>query len=206
MTGTATDLAGNTASVSVSVSIDKTAPELFVQFDPASKDVQVFGRDGLSGVEAGAIAPLQVTPPPGRRENNDDDDDGRMDRRTYRATDLAGNTLTIVLKVKREGRELQARIISWSYQNGPAAGPPLADAPRNRFNLEWNTNRDGSLRELEQLLSIYSGPNQQEVDADYDAARNQTTIRVSDSQTRIVRPGLVLLKLTTNRGELEIEY
>jgi pectin methylesterase-like acyl-CoA thioesterase len=208
VTGTATDLAGNTGSVTVLVSIDKTAPELFVQFDPASKEVQVFGRDGLSGVAPGAIAPLSVTPPPGRRENNDDDDDGGMERRTYRVTDLAGNTLTIVLKVKHEGGELKARIISWSYQNGPAGGATasLSDAPRNRFDVDWKTDRDGSLNELEQLLSIYSGENRQEVDAGYDADRNETTIRVGDSELRIVRPGLVLLKLTTNRGVLGIEY
>jgi pectin methylesterase-like acyl-CoA thioesterase len=199
VTGSATDLAGNTASVSVAVSIDKTAPELFIQFDPVSKDIQVFGRDGLSGVPPGAIAPLSITPPPGRRENDDDDDDGRMERRTYRVMDLAGNTLTIVLKVKHDGSELHARIISWNYQDAQPA-----DAPRNRFDLDWNTNRDESLKKLEQLLSIYSGRNRQEVDADYNAARNETTIRTGDSRT--VRPGLVLLKLTTNRGVLGIEY
>jgi hypothetical protein len=130
-----------------------------------------------------------------------------MERRIYSVTDLAGNTLTIVLKVKHEGRELKARIISLSYQNGPAGGgAALSDAARNRCDFDWKTNRDGSLNELEQSLSIYSGPTRQEAEADYDAARNETTIRVGDSQTRIVRPGLVLLKLTTNHGVLGIEY
>ncbi|HKE55286.1 MAG TPA: MBG domain-containing protein [Pyrinomonadaceae bacterium] len=205
VTGTATDLAGNTNSVSISLSIDKTAPELFIQFDQVNKDVQVIGRDGVSGVAPGTIAPLSISPPPGRREHNDDDDDGHMERRTYRVTDLAGNALTIVLKVKREGNELRARIISWTYQNGPANGLPLIDAPRNRFDLDWRTNRDNSLRELEQSLKVNSGVTRQEVEADFNSVRNETKIKVGDSRP-VVRPGLVLLKLTTNRGTLGIEY
>jgi pectin methylesterase-like acyl-CoA thioesterase len=201
VTGTATDLAGNIATASVSLNIDKTAPELLVQFDVASKDVQIIGRDGLSGVPPGPIAPLSISPPPGRREHGDDDDDGHMERRNYRVTDLAGNTLTIVLKVNRNGRELHARIISWAYQNGA-----FSDTPRNRFEFEWQTNLDGSLKKLEQSLEINSGRNREKVEADYNGSRDETTIKVDDSRQRIVRPGLVLLKLITNQGRLGIEY
>jgi hypothetical protein len=123
-----------------------------------------------------------------------------MERRTYLVTDLAGNTLTIVLKVERGGHELHARIISWAYQNGP-----VTDAPRNRFEFEWQTNHDDSLKKLEQSLEINSGSDRQKVKADYEASRNETTIKVDDSHP-IVRPGLVLLKLTTNQGRLGIEY
>ena len=130
-----------------------------------------------------------------------------MERRTYRVVDLAGNSLTIVLKVKRVERELKVRIISWSYQNGPANGnAESSDAPYNRFDLDWKTNGDGSLKELEQFLRINSGPDQHEVEADYNSVRNETTIRVDDAQPAMVRPGLVLLKLTTNRGAFGIEY
>jgi hypothetical protein len=129
-----------------------------------------------------------------------------MERRTYRVTDLAGNTLTIVLKVNRDGRELHARIISWAYQNGPASSnPAFADTPRNRFDFEWQINRDGSLKKLEQSVEINSGRDRQKVEADYNGSRDETTIE-DDSRPRIVRPGLVLLKLTTNQGRLGIEY
>src|SRR6185436_6348848 len=205
VTGTATDRAGNVSSTSVSLNIDKTAPELVVQFDVATKDVQVVGRDGLSGVGSGPITPLSVSPSPGRRGQNAGDNGGP--RRTYRVIDLAGNALTIILKVESDGHELEASILSWSYQNGPANGSPsFSDAPRNRLAFAWQTNGDGSLKELDQSAEINSGRDRQKVEADYNALRNQTTIKVEDSQQPIVQPGLVLLKLTTNQGRLDIEY
>jgi|GEM_PF-1249821 len=205
VTGTATDRAGNVSSTSVSLNIDKTAPELVVQFDVATKDVQVVGRDGLSGVASGPITPLSVSPSQGRRGQNVGDNGGP--RRTYRVIDLAGNALTIILKVESDGHELEASILSWSYQNGPANGSPsFSDAPRNRLAFAWQTNNDGSLKELDQSVEINSGRDRQKVEADYNALRNQTTIKVEDSQQPIVQPGLVLLKLTTNQGRLGIEY
>jgi pectin methylesterase-like acyl-CoA thioesterase len=191
VSGIATDLAGNTNTASTSVSIDKTAPELFIQFNPATNDVQVFGRDGLSGVPAGPIAPLSVSQLQGR------------ENRTYRVADLAGNSLTIVLQVGGDAGALQAKITSWNYQNGPAN--MASDAQRNQFNFDWKTKQDGSLKELDQLLSLNSGQDRQAVEADYNAAANETTIKVNNLQP-IVRPGLTLLKLTTNQGQLGIEY
>src|SRR5204863_4219170 len=106
VTGTAIDLAGNTTSTSVSVSIDKTAPELFMQFDVASKEMQVFGRDALSGVAAGPIPPL-----PGSSSS-------------YGVNDLAGNTLTILLKIGEEAHSLSVKVVSWNYQNDSVTEAP----------------------------------------------------------------------------------
>ena len=106
-----------------------------------------------------------------------------------------------MLKVKSVGHELHARIISWSYQTGP-----FTDTTRNRFEFEWQTNRDGSLKELEQSLEINSGRDRQKVEADYNASRNETRIKVDGAHQTIVQPGLVLLRLTTNQGRLGIEY
>ena len=181
MTGTATDRAGNVSSTSVSLNIDKTAPELFVQFDVATKDVQLIGRDGLSGVAPGPITPLLISPTAGRRGQDEGDVGGPS--RTYRVIDLAGNALTIVLRIESDGHELQARILSWSYQNGPANGSPsFSDAPRIILVFAWQTNGDGSLNELDQSVEINSGRDRQKVEADYNALRNQTTIKVDDSQ------------------------
>jgi len=182
VTGTAADLAGNSTSTSVSVSIDKTAPELFMQFDVASKQVQVFGRDALSGVAAGPILPL-----PGSQS-------------TYRVSDLAGNTLTILLKIGEDAHSLSVKVVSWNYQNAPAT-----EAPKNNFSFDWKTNGDGSLKTLDQVLNINSGPDGQKVEAAYDSVSNQTTIKVN-GMPPIIRPGLVLLKLTTNQGVLGIEF
>jgi pectin methylesterase-like acyl-CoA thioesterase len=184
--GSATDLAGNTSTTSTSVSIDKTAPELFIQFDPTARDLQVFGRDGLSGVPPGPIVPV-ISPDPSHN-------------RTYRVVDLAGNNLTIVLRVSGDAGGLHATVISWSYQDGPAT-----DAPTNKFNLDWKTNPNGSFKELEQLVSLYSGRDRQSVQASYDSSRNVTTIKV-DGMQPFDRPVMGILKLTTNNGQLGIEY
>jgi hypothetical protein len=194
VTGTATDLAGNTASTSVSLNIDKTAPELLCQFDVAGKDIQIIGNDGLSGVAPGPIPPVSVLP-----------EDGQTERRTYRVADLAGNTLTIVLKVERAGKQLEAKIISWAYQAGPGGGNSLVTAPRNQLNFDWATNRDGSLKKLNQTIALNSGKDRQQVVAGYDGSRNETTIEL-DNGARIIRPGLVLLRLVTSQGRLQIEY
>jgi hypothetical protein len=107
----------------------------------------------------------------------------------------------MVLKVGGDSHSLSVKVTRLSYQSGP-----VSEVAKNHFTFDWKTNGDGSLKTLEQMLDINSGPDSQKVEADYDAVHNETTIRVGDSQPVIVRPGLVLLKLTTNRGVFGIEY
>ena len=91
------------------------------------------------------------------------------------------------------------KVTSLSYQSGPASEPA-----KNHFTFDWKTNGDGSLKTLDQILDI-SGPGGQKVQANYDSISNQTTIKAGDMNP-IIRPGLVLLKLTTNQGVLGSEY
>jgi hypothetical protein len=196
--GTATDRAGNTASVSRSINIDKTVPEAFIQFDPVTKNVLVFGRDMFSGVSGGAIPPLAVTPPSGHGEHgDDDDDDGAMEQRTYLILDSAGNSLTLVLKVKAEGHELKAEILSLQYNSGL-----VTSAPKNKLAYEWATASNGNLKQLEQKLNNA----EQQVEAEFKADRNQTVIKTKQPNGTIIKPGLVLLRLASAGGQLVIEY
>ena len=86
------------------------------------------------------------------------------------SSDLAGNTLTLVLKVKAEGHELKAKIVSLQYKSGP-----IVSAPKNKLDYQWETGRHSLLEELEQKLEINSGraeedgsrvPGRQEPDGD----------------------------------------
>jgi hypothetical protein len=198
------DRAGNTANASLTINIDKTAPEAFIQFDPVTKNVLVFARDSLSGASTTPVSPLSVTPPGGHgghgHNDDDDDDDGGMEQRTYRVLDRAGNTLTLVLKVKGEGRELKAKVVSLQYKSGP-----VASAPKNKLDFEWET-RNSTLKELEQDLTINSGRDEKEVEAEFKAERNQTVIKTKHPNGTIVRPGLVLLRLVSDHGQLLIEF
>ena len=226
--GMATDVAGNQSAVACMVSIDKTAPEAFLQFDPEGKDIAVFGRDPVSGAALDPVPPLSATPAPhddddddeededdgddGRRGNdrrgddNDDDgddDDGRTELRTYEVVDLAGNSLTLVERVKKAGHEIKAELLSLQYQDAEPT-----DAPENKQNFQWATERDGSLKELEQKLEIGKGRDRQDVEAKFEGRKNETTIKQDEPkpETRVVKPGLVLLRLATDQGNLAIEF
>ena len=217
------DRAGNQESdKTLTIRIDKTAPEAFNQFDPASKDVLVFGRDSGSGVPSGPIAPQSVVPIKWGDGENDKDKDNKDDKdktdrdrddekekdekaelRTYRITDAAGNTLVLVEKVKKAGHEIKIKVMSLQYNNGPVIIPP-----KNRKSFEWSTEKDGTLKELEQEMEVGKGKDRQEVEAKYDARKNQTIIKVDEPKTekKIVKSGLALLRLATDKGKLVIEY
>ena len=227
-TVTVTDVAGNSASfTSQTVKIDTTPPEAFNQFDPVSKEVVVFGRDALSGVPSGPVAVLSVVPTRWGDGEGDDDKDSkaeetrkakekeeakREDRdedkenaelRTYKVVDLAGNSLLLVEKVKREGHEIKVRIVSLQYQSGPVLTPP-----RNKKEFEWSGEKDGSIKELEQRMAVGKGQAKQAIEAKFEREKNQTTIKVEDAkpETKIVKPGLVLLRMVTDKGQLDIEF
>jgi hypothetical protein len=227
-TVTVTDVAGNSASfISPVVKIDTTPPEAFNQFDPATKDVVVFGRDALSGVAPVPIVPLSVVSTRWGDGEGDDDKDStaeetrkakekeetkREDRdedqenaelRTYKVIDVAGNALLLVEKVKREGHEIKVRIVRLQYQSGPVLTPP-----RNKKEFEWAGEKDGPIKELEQRMAVRKGQARQEVEAKFEREKNQTTIKVEEPkpETKVVKPGLVLLRMVTDKGQLDIEF
>lgn len=182
-----TDLAGNVESAqSLTIGIDATPPEAYLAFDPVSKDVAVYGRDALSGVPGGPIAPS----------------DSSHGTRTYVVADRAGNTLTLVVRVEREGHELRASIVSLSYDGGAASA-----AGANGLSVEWSAARDGSLRELQQSATVGRERTRSTVSAHYDAKSGRTTFG-GESESRHGSQsvaGLVLLHLATAAGALSIE-
>jgi hypothetical protein len=215
----AVDNAGNReAAKTLTVRIDRTPPEAYNQFDPATKNVLVFGRDSRSGVPPGPVAPASVVSVKwgdnddhdGKKDGKDKDDEkGNAELRTYRITDAAGNTLVLVEKVKKEGREIKAKIVSLQYNGGAVITPP-----ENKKSFEWSLNKDGTLKELEQKLEIGKGKDKQVVKAKFEAEKNQTVIRQGpDAEedddgkgVKVVKPGLVLLRLASDKGKLVIEF
>jgi hypothetical protein len=217
VTGSITDKAGNSASATRKVNIDKTPPEAANQFNPAALDLAVTGKDGGSGVASVALVSSVPVKWGGDDDDDDDDkkgkgkgdddDDGKAELRTYRVTDKAGNSLTVVEKVKKAGHEIKAIIVSLQYGSGAVITPP-----KNKKDFEWALNKDGSLKELEQELEVGKGKDKQEVEAQFDAKNNETTIKVKekgkddDDGKKVVKPGLVLLRLATDKGKLLIEF
>jgi reprolysin-like metallo-peptidase family M12B len=191
----ATDNAGNTSDVgSLTIRLDKTAPESYLRFDPAARDVAVFGRDGLSGVVPGAVAPSAVTPVvTGDRHL-------RAERRTFDIVDRAGNTLRLVVLSAVEKSSGAATIQSLQYNGGQVRAPRL-----HAVGFDWKDEKDGSLKELEQAFAV-SSPFQAAT-AEWKAKNDRTEITsiVGVQVTRTTVPGMFLLRLATNQGALSIE-
>ena len=73
--------------------------------------------------------------------------------------------------------------------------------------FEWSVNRDGSLKSLEQSMTIGRGKYRTHVKASYDPKTNKTTIQ-SDAKNpcKVTLTGLVLLRMATKNGALVVEY
>ena len=218
-----TDVAGNKATFTSSpVKIDKTPPEAFSQFDPLRNVVNIFGRDLLSGVPSGAITGTCVATRRGGNDDNNDghrrsavvEDDDRVQRNnaqlcTYTISDLAGNKLVLVARVKagnsrdhEDGHDVTFQVVSTKYNAGP-----VINAPHNLESFEWSINKDQTVGRLSQNAVIGKGKDRIQVSAEYDSQKKQTTIE-TDKPTRseVVKSGLVLLRMVTSKGTLSIEY
>jgi len=225
VTGTATDLAGNMSSVTIVLNIDKTAPEAYSQFNAVTGTVQVFGRDLVSGV---ASTPVALSCTPGNWDNDDSKDDrggskgnGRDRLCNYTITDAAGNKLVLVAKVRTDGRDgkgpdagngnrdhnsnsgsTDVVIVTMEYNN-----VAIKSIQSNEASFQWDLSKDGKLQQLEQTMQIGKGKDHTEVTATFDIKKNQTVIeRKEGKPSKIVKPGLVLLRILTRNGELSIEY
>jgi len=147
----------------------------------------LFGRDVLSGVVTGAIAPQPIVPGSGQEET-----------RTYHVADLAGNTLDVTLDVVPTGNQLKATIVSLSYNGATAVAP--AD---NTIKFEWSGPKDAPVDKLNQRVETGQGTDHLQFTADWDAKSAETIIHAPTGD--VSQPGLVLLRLATNRVALVIE-
>jgi len=205
VTGTATDNAGNTSSMQVVVNLDETAPEAYFQFYPDTHDIAFFAQDPLSGAAPGPIPPVSVSAvghdrDRGRGHGHDRDDDHEQ-LRTYKALDLAGNSITVVARVMKKDSELKMEVVSLQYN-----ARPVITLPRNDGDFKWDIDR-GKLTELHQSFATGMGRTASTVTADYDLRRNETIIQQGDPKHTEpkVESGLVLIQLATSKGVLKIE-
>jgi hypothetical protein len=238
---TFTDNVGNTVMIDSgmaigAINIDKTPPDAFNQFDPVKKDVAVFGRDTLSGTASDPIAPVSVTRAHWRENDDDGDHDGgkagdnggrpghedpqfNAELRTYLIIDNAGNTLRLVELVSIQGHDMKVRVVSFQYNDGS-----IVLAGRNEKQFEWKTDKTGTLKGIEQLMSVGGRPLTHLVQAEWEAKTNRTVIQVTDEKQdvpereddkkcehgqhdkKIVKPGLVLLRMAIIDRKLVIEY
>jgi hypothetical protein len=81
--------------------------------------------------------------------------------------------------------------------------------PKTTLQYEWDTNKNGTLKELELDIRI---KNTRRVSAEYEAKKNQTKItdkaRESGekSTVKITKPGIALLSVFTQEGVLGVQF
>lgn len=185
------DAAGNVeAARTLTVRIDKTAPEAELIFSRAARDLRVCGTDALAGLGSACPAPTLTA-----RALGDDHDEGR--RLVWTLEDLAGNRLALTVRRERDNEELKSLITELTYATGPGvrAVTPIA----NLQSFEWDED------ELEQMMSLGSGRSRLTVHANYEDGRTTIIRREGKgTPTRGVRSGFVLLRLITRAGTLSI--
>ena len=190
----ATDNAGNTSDVgSVTIKLDKTAPEAYLRLDPATRDVVLFGRDGLSGTSAGAVAPSRV------QRVMTGDRNLRAENRTYDLVDAAGNTLQLLVSAALTTDNAVAGIQTLQYNGGAVTRPPYS-----LLSFEWRLKKN-AIDELTQTFVVTFPA--QTANASWKAKDNLTrlTTTVGGTQVKTTVPGMLLLRLATNKGALAIE-
>ena len=80
-------------------------------------------------------------------------------------------------------------------------------APKNELAFEWSLSGT-ALKELEQEIKIGKDQQKQEAEAKFNAKKNETKIEVKDrgGERKLTKPGLVLLRLETERGTLAVRF
>jgi hypothetical protein len=186
--GAAFDRAGNTAVTTAAVNIDKTPPEALLQVDAASRNLVARGRDPLSGPRPGAFPPLV---PVG----------SRPDRQSYLVLDRAGNTLKLVVIIRRALGELKGRIESLQY----GSSPPIM-VPANQIKASWVLAQPNVFAQLHQDFIAAPLPDGQRVRAKFSALKNVTVVLEGrGNENQVTLPGLHVLQMGTEAGTLRIE-
>lgn len=172
-----TDKAGNNEpEQAVTFTIDKTAPEFNIQFSPDLKDLVFSGTDNVSA---------------GSAVNVFDNDD------TITLTDEAGNQTILALTTKGRKSKLSAELKSLAY-NGQAA-----DIGKAALKFSWVYDKSNQLAFLDQYVNSKKDFS---VEAMYKP--NQTTLLSKDliQKTSQTLNGLLILKVSTNKGDLDWAY
>ncbi len=165
-----TDKAGNNETEqTVNFTIDKTTPELSMQFDPSVRDLKFSSTDALVF-------------------DNDD---------IITATDQAGNTTEMRLTSKNRKMLMTAIIKSLAYNGTPV------DISKNRLAFVWKYDSANNLKMLSQNIQSKKNFN---IFAFFDG--KNTSLLGLDQSGLILKSikGLDLLKVTTNKGDLNWSY
>ncbi len=166
-------------AINGTVLYDTTPPEAVFSFGTTTNDVLITGKD------AGGETTV------------------RTSATSTTITDQTGNTLVIpFVKYKEKPTKLKIVFNTMIY-NGIAT-----TTPKTTLEYEWEM-KNGTLKELEQDVRI---KNTRRVSAEYNAKKNQTKIidKVKEegekSTTKITKPGMAILSVSTQEGVIGVQF
>lgn len=172
-----TDKNGNNEQIqAIEFVIDKIAPEVTIEFDPAIKDLIFTGKDNIS-------MQSEITV-------QDQDD-------TITLLDKTGNTTEIKLKDKDRKNKMKAEIKSIKY-NGVEA-----DISKNEMSFSWNHNNKKNLEMLSQHAKSKKDYN---ITAVYDGVNTKITGKDQLGKINKIETGFKILQITTDKGDLNWSY
>jgi len=172
---------------------DITPPEAVFTFSTTTDDILIFGSDEGS---------VSVSPSPMLSTST----------LQYTMSDDSGNTTTLSFKRIKEKESkheqhghAQAQLLSIRY--GTLSTTTESSFPNNEIRYEWERNKDGSLKELQQEVEVKRDFT---LRAKYDAKRDETRIYFVDKENKEklkeMRMGLVLIRIATRERNLVAEY
>lgn len=161
---------------------DTTPPEATITFDPVSLKLKIVGTDNLSSTTVSSTATSTTI------------------------TDEAGNILEIAFKkFKQEGKQIKVEMQELRY-NGVSAG----EISKTTLHYEWSIDKTGTLKELEEKADIGT----LKINGHYDAKKNTTRIEEKkeirkgrdEKESKKTLSGLTIFSLSTDRGEVNVNY
>src|SRR2546428_465904 len=96
--------------------------------------------------------------------------------------------------------------MSFRYQQGSTLLPIVTpDWAYKKY--EWARNDDGSLKTLIQKFELHKGQDRTQLLAYFDAKTNTSYINgLGNDKTWVIAPGLILLRMRTVQGTLQIDF
>jgi hypothetical protein len=166
---------------------DLIPPEISVSFSTSTQDVSIIGTDN-EGIQTTKTTATSTT-----------------------ITDKGGNTLIVpFIKYKEKQTKLKVTFNTLIY-NGIAT-----KIPQTTLEYDWEIRKDGTLKSLSQDIQIKKT---RDISAEYESKKNETKIedrykvkeRKDDEEderdtTKITKKGMVLLKFSTDKGGIKINY
>lgn len=160
--------------------IDKTTPEVKIYIDQTQQDIVLVGVDGNT------TSVVKIS--------------NSKSKAIYEISDTAGNTLVLDVRDFDRKKLDKFKIYSLKYNLDPNI-----NLPNNYYRVSYNGKPD-QLKVKQETFEINS---QVKIKITYDKKQNKSTIFTLQNnklKQKEIKDGLVLLQLTTNKGNLEYSY